>query len=196
MDAILRADTAIALWLNHWVGHFPPLDAVMKVFISDYFTPTVLSLCLLGMWFTGKDAVERGKNQRTVIIAMAAMGFANLAVLIINQHFFRLRPFAEHEMMLLFYEPTDSSFPANPAAVAFAMATGVWLRSHKMALVFALFGVLWAFGRVYAGVFYPLDVLGGAAIGVVIAILVAIAMRLIEPIPTWVLRAFAYFHLA
>ena len=196
MDAVLRADEAVFLWMNQWVGHFPAWDAVVKVFISDYFVPSALSLCLLGMWFAGRDSIEREGNQRAAIRAMVALGFANLAVLIINQHFFRARPFVDHEVTLLFYQPTDSSFPANPAAVAFAMAAGVWIRSHKLGLLFGFFALLWSMGRVYAGVFYPLDVLAGAAIGITISYLVGIFLWLLNPIVTLVLRVLAYFHLA
>jgi undecaprenyl-diphosphatase len=196
MDAVLRADAAVFLWLNQWVGHFPAWDAVLEVFISDYFAPSALSLCLLGMWFAGRDARERDRYQRATIRAMIALGLASLAVLIINQHFFRARPFIDHEVTLLFYRPTDSSFPANPAAVAFAMASGIWEGNARVGLLFAIFATVWSVGRVYAGVFYPLDILGGAAIGITISYLVGRALRLIEPLPTIVLRVAGMLHLA
>jgi len=119
-----------------------------------------------------------------------------LAVFIINEHYFRSRPFVDHDVALLFYRPTDSSFPAHPAAVAFAMASGIWEGNRKVGVLFAFFAFLWSAGRVYAGVFYPLDVLAGAAIGITISYLVAGGLRLIEPLPTIVLRLAAMFHLA
>jgi len=196
MEAVLRADAAIALWLNQWVGHLPAWDGVAKVLISDYFVPSLLSLGLLGMWFVGRDVTERDTHQRAVLRAMIALGFANLAVLIINQHYFRPRPFVDYEVVLLFYRPTDSSFPANPAAVAFAMVSGMWEGNRKVGLLFALFAFLWSATRVYGGVFYPLDALAGAAIGITISYLVALGLRLIEPLPTIVLRLAAMLHLA
>ena len=196
MDALLRADAAIVLWLNQWVGSFPAWDAVVEVLVSDYFVPSLLALMLLGMWYVGRDATERDRHQRAVIRAMIALGLANLAVMIVNQHYFRPRPFADHELALLFYRPTDSSFPANPAALAFAMASGIWEGNRKVGVFFALFAFLWSASRVYAGVFYPLDVLAGAAIGVTISYLVGRALRLLEPLPTIVLRLAAMLHLA
>jgi undecaprenyl-diphosphatase len=152
------------------------------------------------MWFGlgAKNIVERDRNQRAVAVAMIALGFANLAVFVINHHYVRLRPFVSYdEVTLLFYEPTDiSSFPANPAAVAAAMATGVWLRSWKAGAAFAAVGLLWAFGRVYAGVCYPLDVLAGAGIGITIAILSHLWLWTMEPLPTIIFRVAAYFHIA
>lgn len=196
MDAVLRADVTVTFWLNRWVGHFPAWDAVAKVLVSDYFVPSLLSLALLGMWFVGAGPTERDRHQRAVIRAMIALGLANLAVLIINQHYFRPRPFVHHEVALLFYRPTDSSFPANPAATAFAMASGIWEGNRKAGAFFAFFAFLWSAVRVYSGVFYPLDVLGGAAIGITVSYLVGRALRLMEPLPTIVLRLAAMLHLA
>jgi len=196
MDALLRADAAVALWMNGWVGSFPAWDALAEVLVSDYFVPSLLALMLLGMWFVGGDSTERDRHQRAVLRAMIALGLANLAVLIINQHYFRPRPFVDHEVALLFYRPTDSSFPANPAAVAFAMASGIWEGNRKVGAFFALFAFLWSAARVYAGVFYPLDVLAGLATGLTISYLVGRALRLLEPLPTIVLRLAAMLHLA
>ncbi|MEO3386283.1 phosphatase PAP2 family protein [Mesorhizobium sp. CAU 1741] len=63
--------------------------------------------------------------------------------------------------------PADwSSFPSDTAALAFALATAVLLRSRLLGsacLVWAL--VVSTFPRVYAGYHYPSDILGGAIIG-------------------------------
>ena len=108
----------------------------------------------------------------------------------------RPRPFTELKVSLLFYQPTDSSFPANPAAVAFAVAMGVWLWNRKVGTVLLGVATVFAFSRVYAGVFYPLDVLGGAFIGAGVSLLVAWLLRLIEPLPTLVLRLARATYLA
>ena len=135
-------------------------------------------------------------NQRAVLRALLAIGFANLVVLILNDHYFRLRPFAEHDLTLLFYEPTDSSFPANPAAVGFAMASGMWQGSRRLGGLMYALAALWGLSRIYAGVFYLSDVAAGALIGIVVSHAVALALRMIEPLPTLVLRATRTLHLA
>jgi len=196
MEAIKRADAAIVLWLNQWVGHFPPLDALVKITVSDYFVPMVLSLILLFMWFGGRDAQERDKYQRSAGRAMIALGLVNIAMLIVNLFVFRPRPFAEHDLALLFYQPTDSSFPAHPAALGFAVASGVWQGSHRLGKVCYGLAILWSASRVYAGVFYPTDIIGGALIGLGVSFLVALALRVLEPLPTLILRGARAIHLA
>ena len=196
MEALLKVDSEIVLWLNQWVGRFPALDAVQKVVVSDYFIPVSMSLCLLAMWFAGKDPDSRDANQRAVLRALIAIAFANLAVLTLNQHYFRERPFVDHELTLLFYQPTDSSFPSNPAAVGFAIASSMWQGRPKLGLFLYGFAALWGLSRIFAGVFYPSDVVAGALLGVAISHLVAVALRLIEPVPTMVLRVTRTLHLA
>ena len=196
MEALLKIDSEIVLWLNQWAGRSATLDAVEKLIVGDHFIPVSISLCLLAMWFVGRDSQRRNGRQRAVLRALLAVGFANLVVLILNQYYFRDRPFTEHELTVLFYQPTDSSFPANPAAVAFAMASGMWQGSRKLgAFVYGL-AVVWGLSRIYAGVFYPSDIVAGALIGIGISHLVAFTLRLIEPLPTLVLRGARTLHLA
>ena len=182
--------------MNQWAGRWSILDQVTDLVVSDYFVPVILSLTVFSLWFLGKDIASRDANQRAVLVALLAVGFSNLAVLIINQFIFRDRPFVDHELTVLFYQPTDSSLPANPAAVAFAMAAGVWQVTRSLGLGLYLLAALWGTSRVFVGVFYPSDVLVGAAIGVGMVYWFAFLMRNIEPLPTLVLGIARRFHLA
>ena len=65
--------------------------------------------------------------------------------------------------------PTGYSFPSSHAAVAFAIGVTLWLHNKKYGTLFLLFSVLVGVGRVLANVHYPIDIIGGAAIGVVTA---------------------------
>lgn len=71
--------------------------------------------------------------------------------------------------------PGTSSFPSGHATVAFACATMLAAIDRRLAIpAFALAaGIAWS--RVYVGVHYPLDVLAGAVLGV----LLATALRLL-----------------
>ena len=195
MEAIQSIDKEIVLWLNQWAGRYALLDKVENLIVSDYFIPVLAALLLVFVWFAGRDSQQRDAYQRAVLRALIAVGFANLTVLILNQHYFRERPFVDHDLTILFYQPTDSSFPANPAAVTFAIASGMWQGSRKLGAFLYGLAVLWGLSRIYAGVFYPSDVVVGALIGATISYLVAVGLRLIEPLPTLVFRCVRTLHL-
>ena len=196
METLLELDGWIVVWLNQAIGHSAGLDGAGYLAVSDYFVPLAMCFWMLALWFFGPGSHARGRNQRAVLAAAIALGFANLAVLLLVQAVFRARPFTQYDLATLFYEPTDSSFPANPAAVAFAMATAVWLGNRRAALpLFCLAGV-WCLARVYSGLFYPSDILAGGLIGAGVAWLVTLGMRRIEPVPTWVLNGARFLHLA
>ncbi|MBI4234648.1 MAG: phosphatase PAP2 family protein [Chloroflexi bacterium] len=196
MATAAQADAAVLLWLNGWVGRFPWLDTAARLVVSDYLVPVLLSLLLFGMWFAGREPTLRERHQRAVLRAIIGMGFASLVVLIANHYVFRPRPFTQYELQLLFYMPTDSSFPSNPAVVGFAMATGIWTGNRSLGLVAFLGAGLWGLSRVYAGVSYPSDVVAGALLGMAATLLVSGALATIEPLPTLVLRLAQRFHLA
>jgi undecaprenyl-diphosphatase len=65
--------------------------------------------------------------------------------------------------------PHDGSFPSGHAATSFAAATMLSFAYPRLAPVLYLLAAGVAFSRVYVGVHYPLDVIGGAVLGLVIA---------------------------
>ncbi len=196
MDAFLDIDGDIVTWLNQGIGQVYILDRITYLLVSDYFIPIMMCCWGLGLWFHGRDLPDRINNQKAVLAAAISLGFANLAVLLINQAVFRERPFTQYELTNLLYAPTDSSFPANPAALAFAFATAIWWRNRRAsALPFAL-AAMWSFTRVYNGLFFPSDVVVGALIGIAIGTLFTWGLRAIEPIPTRVIQGARLLYLA
>ncbi|MBI2856075.1 MAG: phosphatase PAP2 family protein [Chloroflexi bacterium] len=191
-----QGDQEVFLWINQWVGTFPWLDTVVKLVASDYLVPVVFSLVLLGLWFGWQGQEMRERHQRGVMLAGISVGIANAAVAIINLHYFRLRPFDVHEVQLLFYAPTDSSFPANVVVITFAIATGVWIASRKIAIVMYVVAFLFGLSRVFAGVHYPLDMVAGGLLGMATAYAVHLVLKLIEPVPTLCLRLVRFLCIA
>jgi membrane-associated phospholipid phosphatase len=158
--------------------------------------PALLAVALFAGWFIGTSPTRRENNQRFVLATMAGVFLANLATSALNALFPRPRPFHVHDVNLLFYQPTDPSFPSNPAVVGFALALGVWFLNRRLGALAFLLAAIFAVSRIYVGVAYPSDVLAGAIVGFLGTLLGPFVVRWCEPIPTRFLRWCRRWYLA
>lgn len=191
------ADKALFFWINALAGRAPIFDAAMVWVASDYFVPVSMGLTLVALWFIGRDAPQRMRYQIGMFTALTAMALSSLAVLIINALFFRPRPFDGLDgVNLLFYQPTDSSFPSNSAAAAFAIASAVWCVNRRIGAALFAAAAVYGFSRVYVGVHYPADILGGVVIAVAITAITLRLRDLLMPVLVAVIKTARLFAVA
>ena len=161
---MISADEVVFFWINGLAGRVAAVDGVIQTLSCDVFIPVVMFVILTAVWFYGRDKALRERHQRAVICSLTAMGFSNLVVYILNAALpDRLRPFEAfpEKVNLIFYPPTDPSFPSNAAAAAFALAMGIWIYDRRLGYILIIPALIISFGRVYMGVHYPLDIVGG-----------------------------------
>jgi undecaprenyl-diphosphatase len=78
-------------------------------------------------------------------------------------------PVANPDLEPLVRVPGDPAFPSGHASTSFACAAVLaWMTPLRPELLF-LVAALVAFSRIYVGVHYPLDAVGGAALGLAVA---------------------------
>lgn len=65
--------------------------------------------------------------------------------------------------------PDNPSFPSGHAATSFACGLVLAWAAPRLAVPLLLLATAIAFSRVYVGVHYPLDAVGGAALGLLVA---------------------------
>ena len=61
----------------------------------------------------------------------------------------------------------DSSFPSTHTAVAFALASTIYLHDMKKGSLYFILATLVGLGRVFANVHFPLDIFFGAILGII-----------------------------
>lgn len=157
----------IAHTINSGAGQSPFLDAAARFAASDLIFFFVLFALL---WWLLPIPDDQGKS--AVIAAGIALAGGVAISLIIGHLFYVPRPFVSHQVLLLTPHAPDYSFPSDHTTVASAVAmTGVYRRLPGRWL--ALGGtVLIAFARVFVGVHYPADVIGGFLVGALVAAII------------------------
>ncbi|MBU2008331.1 MAG: phosphatase PAP2 family protein [Chloroflexi bacterium] len=189
----MGAERALFLHINGWAGQNGPLDWALKAVANDYLVPVVLSLFLLWLWFASPGT---RRVPLALLAGVGALGLGDGLIKLMNFIYYRPRPFTELPVRLIFYRPLDSSFPSNGTAVAFILATAIFLGNRKTGVIALAIASLYGFSRVYVGIHYPLDVLGGAVIGILTSYGVYRLLPILEPLPSWLLRLGRRLYLA
>lgn len=84
------------------------------------------------------------------------------------------RPHLAHPLIAI---PHSKSFPSGHAATSFACATVLSMLAPRASPVFFVLALAIAYSRLYVGVHWPLDVIAGALLGLVTALLLLSAAR-------------------
>lgn len=132
------------------------------VFFGQYL-PYLLVLGFLGFLLS-----ERGRRRLFISIEALLSLLLSRGILTEGIRFFHpaARPFEAWQVTPLISETPGNSFPSGHAAFLFALATTLFFQNRKWGLWFFFFAVLNGFARIAAGDHWPLDIAGGAAIGI------------------------------
>ncbi len=132
----------------------------LAVFLAQWVVLSVPLLLLL-FWVFG----ER-RQRMIVLLATLSIVVALASNLLIRGLWFHPRPFMlELGQNFLAHAP-GASFPSDHASGMFAMGFALLLASlRKTALVMLALALLVGWARVYLGVHFPFDILGGCLVG-------------------------------
>ncbi|MFD3513654.1 phosphatase PAP2 family protein [Streptomyces sp. NPDC058657] len=155
-------------------------------FVGEY--GILLGLVLVGIWCwwrgRGRGSAEDSVASAAALVwAPLAAGIALLVNIPIRGFVERPRPFMEHRgLEVLVAGKSDFSFVSDHATLAMALAVGIFMADRKLGVVALLLAAVAGFCRVYMGVHYPTDVVGGFALGTAVTLLLApLAMMLLTP---------------
>ncbi|MFF7448152.1 MULTISPECIES: phosphatase PAP2 family protein [unclassified Streptomyces] len=160
-------------------------DRVME-YVGEYGILLATVLLVLGCWLSvrrrgGEDAPA---SVAALVWAPLAAGVAVLVNVPIRGFVERPRPFLQHEgLEVLVSGKTDYSFVSDHATITMAMAVGLFVANRTFGFFGIALALLEGFCRVYMGVHYPTDVIGGFALGTAVALLLSpLAMALLTPL--------------
>jgi undecaprenyl-diphosphatase len=178
LDALLGWDERIFRLLNgNWLN--PILDRLLP-FATDagnFILPFVVAAIVIVL-------VGRVRGLRFLVLAVVSVVVADaIGTHIFKYSFLRARPcITLGDVRLLVGCTNLPSFPSNHAVNASVIATLTSLYMPRLWLPATALAILIGYSRVYVGVHYPLDVLAGIVLGIVVAVACSGVMNVLWPL--------------
>jgi undecaprenyl-diphosphatase len=175
---IAELDTRLFTLINVEFHH-PVLDAVMRAITTqENWYPVLAGLAVALLIWGGR----RGRMAVAMLVIAVAIT-DQISCSFLKPLVGRVRPcnaLPPESFRRIVHATAAFSFPSAHAANSFAMATVVSWRFPGFAILAYLIAAAVAYSRVYVGVHYPLDVIGGAILGLLtgrLSIWIVVALR-------------------
>lgn len=174
INFLLEIDLKLLLFINSW--HEPWLDSVM-VSLTNGLVWSPLFLIVIGVM------IYKFRWQSIAMLLFVALVIFltdRVSSGLIKPWVGRLRPSHEPDLADLIhivngYRGGVFSFVSSHAANAFGVATFLWLilrKNVKWIWLMFIWATIFSYTRIYLGVHYPSDILGGGVLGALIGLLV------------------------
>lgn len=167
MEDFFQLDGNILLWIQEYIR-------------NDFLTPIFKFITSLGdegyVWIAIAIMLLFVKNYRKVGLMVGASLLGSLVFnnMLIKNIVARPRPYRMIETLtILIPEPGEYSFPSGHTSSSFAAGVVLYLMlPKKYGIPAMILAFLIGISRLYVGVHYPTDVLGGMVMGTLIAVAV------------------------
>lgn len=178
--------------INGLAGHSHLLDTIMIFFAKG--APEIYAVLFILAWFLLPK--EDIRKRHTLVVSVVS-GVVGLIINVIIAHvWFRPRPFTvfpKGSYTQLVPHSADASFPSDHVSGSFGFAAATWGRSNKIiSYLFTIVAIIVMFARVFIGVHYPTDVLGGLVVGIISSQIVWRLSRFLFPITTLLAKLFRF----
>lgn len=176
-------DMSLSVLLNQNLNWFYLINGSIHNSVLDFLMVFITYLgglygwtliCILIFVFGGKF------GRRVALLGLFALFLSDILVISLKYVIAEPRPFLALPNVDLLTPASDSSFPSGHTASSFATALVIGLKYYRRPegnnswLIYPLliFAVMVGISRVYVGVHYPYDVIFGALLGIICALLV------------------------
>jgi undecaprenyl-diphosphatase len=154
----------VFLFIHQFAGRNFLLDDI-GIFLAQYLAYFMVAAFLVFAYY------QDGRRKKLYVFAegaIAVMVSRGLVTEIIRLFYHHMRPFSFYNFTPLIPE-SGWSFPSGHAAWFFALSLVVYYFNKKWGWWFFGLSTLMGIARIYVGVHWPLDIIGGAIVGLLSA---------------------------
>lgn len=166
LESLINFEGSILLFLQNYVRN-PVLNALLIPFTLSN-NAGISCILIVAVFIYFKSLRKAG-----ILMGISLLLEFLLNNLIIKNLFARIRPYEVIDgLILLVGKAPDYSFPSGHTGSAFALAVVIFMvMDRKYGVIALILASLMGFSRLYVGIHYPSDVLGGVILGVVTSVI-------------------------
>ena len=169
-------NTNLLLIINSWAGKNSLLDNFM-IFCASYLVYVVFAVvigCII--YFVSK------REWKALIYFMTTLAVTYVFLQLMALFNFDHRPFMDYHLTQLVAHASGKSFPSDHTTVTAGIAFGLlfFTRFKKIGWIVLGTAALIGFARIFVGIHYPLDILGGLVTGLIGGLAVLGVKKLVE----------------
>jgi undecaprenyl-diphosphatase len=175
-------DIQLTQLINSLTGQNAALDQIMAA-TTNIGVPFMILLAVLQWW--GKRPREQKRHTCVAAGLSFLLGLVIAQIMLLFIH--RLRPYDVGVSHLIVPATVDWSFPSDHAIASFAIVFAFALQGlRRWALIFLVIAGIVCFSRVYVGMHYVSDILGGVGVALIAAYLVEKFYRPDTKLDRWI----------
>ena len=145
--------------INSFAGSNVVLDNFM-IFSAKYLV-YIIPIALIYLWFRKGD-----ENKKFSLFLFSSVVLSIAVSMIIGKIYYHPRPFVLGIGTQLISHTPDSSFPSDHTSAMFGFAIPfLFFKKYKSGTVLVILASLVGFARVFCGVHFPFDIIGGFFVG-------------------------------
>lgn len=154
--------------INGLAGKYVLLDQIM-IFSAKYLV-SIIPIIIIALLLT-----HTAENKKAAIFIAFSVGLSLLLGYITKSFYYHPRPFAMGLGLNLVPDDLTSSFPSSHTTSMFALSFAIlFIKRYKLAVMSFVLASLVGFSRIFIGVHFPFDILGGIIYGAIGVVMLAL----------------------
>ncbi|WP_424354505.1 undecaprenyl-diphosphatase [Methanobacterium sp. MBAC-LM] len=159
---IEQLNMALFYMINQYAGLNPFVDTF--AILTAQYMPIIFIMALICLW------IKKGTTTKNIVLYAIYAAILGLIInYVIGQFYFHPRPFMIPIGTILFHYTAETSFPSDHTTfmISIALMISYFKETRKISIILLILGLIGGFSRVFAGVHFPLDIIGSIGVSII-----------------------------